>query len=144
MKESNFFLGFFGVWVFCSKELETGCPARGMLAVVWLHEWMWYNSRHKVFWLFFFFLFFFCSQSPFVTTVLCSFLKTSQEGSEDLQLERKRHLFHPYPQAGGQGVGASTKGCRNIPQQSVVPTSSPLLSSDAAATGTSLQRHFQS
>lgn len=64
-----------------------------------------------------FFLFFFCSQSPFVTTVLWSFLKTIQEGSEDLQHERKRHLLHLPPEAGGQGAGANSRGYGNVPQQ---------------------------
>lgn len=61
----------------------------------------------------------------------------------DLQLERKRHFLHPSPEADGEGAGASTKGYRNVPQQNMLPTSSPLLGSDAAATGTSLQRHLQ-
>lgn len=47
--------------------------------------------------------FFFSSSAARVLLlpVLCSFLKTSQEGSEHLQLERKRHLLHPPPEAGG-------------------------------------------
>lgn len=63
--------------------------------------------------------FFFSSSAARVLLlpVLFSFLKTSQEGSEDLQLERKRHLLRPPPEANGEGAGASTKGCRNILQQ---------------------------
>lgn len=126
---------------FCSKELETGCPARGMLVVEWVHEWMWYKRRHKFFCCFF--LFYFCSQSPSVTTVLCSFLKTSQEGSKDLQLGRKRHLLHPSPEAGEQDP--APRAVEMHPDRAWWPPAAqiwwPLLSSDAAATGTSLQRH---
>lgn len=54
-------------------------------------------------------LFFFYRQSLFVTTVSCSFLKTSQGGSVGPQLDRERHLLRRPPEAGGKGAGASAK-----------------------------------
>jgi len=92
-----------------------------------------------------FFYFFFSSTARafFFTPVLCSFLKTSQGGSVEPQLESKRHLLHPPPEVGWEGVGASAKGVWELSQQNAVPASSPLLSSSAAAPDTSLQRHLQ-